>query len=189
MRKQLGPLLDLQFLLGWTLTFICDLFVGHVWHWSTLVLKSKNHWEKRPENMVPTHSCHRPLTTSSAGELLALQLVNLPFSNGVCRSHTPILIILNRPHQTTIYGIIRSRGSPCLVKQAWKPQKTKRKESERLWFWISKSCWIVTTVTHICTMTEEKGMALVVEQKQEMGTAGNLCTADQANASVNWKRD
>lgn len=31
-------------------------------------------------------------------------------------------------------------------------------------------------------------MALEVEQKQEMGTVGNLCAADQANASVNRKR-
>ena len=37
-------------------------------------------------------------------------------------------------------------------------------------------------------MTEEKGMALEVEQKQEMGTVGNLCAADQANASVDRKR-
>ena len=37
-------------------------------------------------------------------------------------------------------------------------------------------------------MTEEKGKALEVEQKQEMGTVGNLCAADQANASVNRKR-
>lgn len=37
-------------------------------------------------------------------------------------------------------------------------------------------------------MTEEKGVALEVEQKQEMGTVGNLCAADQANASVNRER-
>lgn len=36
---------------------------------------------------------------------------------------------------------------------------------------------------------KEKEMALAVEQKQEMGTVGNLCAADQANASVNRKRD
>lgn len=42
-------------------------------------------------------------------------------------------------------------------------------------------------MTH--TKTEEKGMALAVEQNQEMGTLGNLCAADQANASVNRKRD
>lgn len=28
------------------------------------------------------------------------------------------------------------------------------------------------------TMTEEKGVALELEQKQEMGTVGNLCVAD-----------
>lgn len=39
------------------------------------------------------------------------------------------------------------------------------------------------------TMTEEQGIALEVEQKQEMGTVGNLCAADQANASVNRKGD
>lgn len=43
--------------------------------------------------------------------------------------------------------------------------------------------------THTHTMTEEKGIALEVEQKQEMGTVGNLCAADQANASVNRKGD
>lgn len=31
-------------------------------------------------------------------------------------------------------------------------------------------------------MTEEKGMGLEVEQKQEMGTVGNLCAVEQANS-------
>lgn len=43
--------------------------------------------------------------------------------------------------------------------------------------------------THTLTKTEEKGMDLEVEKKQEMGTVGNLCPVDQANASVNRKED
>lgn len=40
----------------------------------------------------------------------------------------------------------------------------------------------LATVTHTSAMTEEKGMGLEVEQKQEMGTVGNLCAVEQANS-------
>lgn len=40
----------------------------------------------------------------------------------------------------------------------------------------------LATVTHTSAMTEEKWMGLEVEQKQEMGTVGNLCAVEQANS-------
>ena len=70
-----------------------------------------------------------------------------------------------------------------------------RKRPKKVWMTVNLDfqelldSYYSNTHTHTHTMTEEKGMALAVEQKQEMGTVGNLCAADQANASVNRKGD
>ena len=66
-------------------------------------MKISKSLKQNARKMFPTHSCDQPLTTSSAGELLALLLVNLWFQMESLSVTHPAFIVLDRPHNHIVW--------------------------------------------------------------------------------------